>query len=163
MEEIRKLGDEERKKKVAGLPFAKEALEFIAESLDSKLALPMGHYLVNDWIIWKLWMLLSNSVEVLQCYDRCIEQVETGVAELGACKFVCEQYTTDHQLCERRVALNLSSELLKSLTRPCFSCFESQVSCKRVAVCVLASDCLENRTNPASARRETCLFWDRRR
>ena len=48
MEEIRKLGNEERRKKVANLPFAKEALKFIAESLDSKLALPMGHYLVND-------------------------------------------------------------------------------------------------------------------
>ena len=31
----------------------------------------------------------------------------------------------------------------KSITRPCFSCVESQVSCKSVAVCVLASDCLE--------------------
>ena len=48
MEEIRKLSDEERRKKVAGLPFAKEGLEFIAESLDSNLLLPMGHYLVND-------------------------------------------------------------------------------------------------------------------
>ena len=66
MEEIRKLGDEERKKKVAALPFAKEALEFIAESLDSKLALPMGHYLVNDTgSSEKLWMLLSNAIEVL--------------------------------------------------------------------------------------------------
>ena len=45
MEEIRKLGDEERRKKVAA---AKEALEFIAESLENKLALPMGHYLVSD-------------------------------------------------------------------------------------------------------------------
>ena len=36
MEKIGKLGDEERRKKVAGLPFAEEALEFIAESLDSK-------------------------------------------------------------------------------------------------------------------------------
>ena len=27
-----------------------------------------------------------------------MEQEETGVAELGACKFVCEQCSTDHQL-----------------------------------------------------------------
>ena len=144
MEEIRNLGDEERRKKVVGLPFAKEALEFIAESLDSKLALTMGHYLVNDTgSSEELWMLISNAVEVLQCCDRCMEQVETGVAELGACKFVCEQCTTGHQLCERCKALNLSSDQWKSITRPCFSCVESQVSCKRVAVCVLASDCLE--------------------
>ena len=88
-------------------------------------------------------MLISNAIEVLQCCDRCMEQVETGVAELGACKFVCEQCSTDHQLCERYKALNLSSEQWKSITRPCSSCIESQVSCKRVAVCVLASDCLE--------------------
>ena len=144
MKEIRNLGDKERRKKVAGLPFAKEALEFIAESLDSKLALPMGHYLVNDTgSSEELWMLISNAVEVLQCCDRCMEQVETGVAELGACKFVCEQCTTDRQLCERCKALNLSSDQWKSITRPCFSCVESQVSCKRVVVCVLASDCLE--------------------
>ena len=86
MEEIRKLGDKERKK-VAGLPFAKEALEFIAGSLDSKLALLIGHYLVNDTgSSEELWMLISNVVEVLQCCDKCMEQVETGVAELGACK-----------------------------------------------------------------------------
>ena len=48
MEEIRNLGDEERRKKVAGLPFEKEALEFIAESLDIKLDFPLGHYPVND-------------------------------------------------------------------------------------------------------------------
>lgn len=47
MEEIRNLGGKERRKKVAGLPFAKKALEFIAKSLDSKLALPVGHNLVN--------------------------------------------------------------------------------------------------------------------
>ena len=126
MEEIRKLGDEERGKKVAGLPFAKEALGFIAESLHSKLELSKGHYLVSDTGSSKeLWMLISNVVEVLQCCDRCMEQVETGVAELGAFKFVCEQCTTDHQLCERCKALNLSSELWKSITRPCFSCVES--------------------------------------
>ena len=108
MEEIRKLGNEERRKKVANLPFAKEALKFIAESLDSKLALPMGHYLVNDTgSCEELWMLISNAVEVLQCCDRCMEQVETGVAELGACKFACEQCMTDHQQCERCKALNL--------------------------------------------------------
>ena len=144
MEEIRNLGDEEGRKKVAGLPFAKEALEFIAESLDSKLALPVSHYLVNDTgSSEEIWMLISNAVEVLQCCDRCMEQVETGVAELGACKFVCEQCPTDHQLCERCKALNLSSDQWKSITRPSFSCVESQVSCKRVAVFVLASDCLE--------------------
>ena len=99
IEEIRNLGDEERRKKAAGLPFAKEALELIAESLDSKLALPMGHYLVNDTgSPEELWMLILHAVEVLQCCDRCMEQVETGVAELRACKFVCKQCTTDHQL-----------------------------------------------------------------
>ena len=144
MEEIRKLADKERTKKVAGLPFAKEALEFIAESLESKLALPMGHYLVNGTgSCEELWMIISNAVEVLQCCDRCMEQVDTGVAELGACKFVCELCTTDHQLFERCKALNLSSEQWKSITRSCFSCVESQVSCKRVAVCVLPSDCLK--------------------
>ena len=46
-------------KKEAGLPFAKEALEFIAESLDSKLALLIGHYLVNDTgSSEELWMLI---------------------------------------------------------------------------------------------------------
>ena len=160
MEEIRKLGDEERRKKVASLLFEKEALEFIAESLDSKLALPMGYYLVNDTGSSEgLWMLISNAVEVLQCCDRCMEQVETGVTELGACKFVCEQCTTDHQLCERCKALSLSPEQWKSITRPCFSCVESQVSCKRVVVCVLASDCLEKtEKNPSPSRRETYLF-----
>ena len=130
MEEIRKLGDEERGKKVAGLPFAKEALALIAEGLDSKLALPMGHYLVNDaGSSEELWMLISNAVEVLQCCDRCMEQVETGVTELGACKFVCEQCTTDHQLCERCKALNLSSKQWKSITRPCFSCVMETCCC----------------------------------
>ena len=118
MEQIRKLGDKERTKKVAGLPFAKEALEFTAESLDSKLALPMGHYLVNGTgSSEELWMLISNAVEVLQCCDRCMEQVDTGVAELGACKFVCKLCTTDHQLFESCKALNLSSEQWKSITR----------------------------------------------
>jgi len=78
MEEIRKLGDDERRKQVAGLPFAKEALEFIAESLDSKSALPMGHYLVNDsGSSEEFWMLISNAVEVLQCCDRCMKQVRS--------------------------------------------------------------------------------------
>jgi len=55
----------ERRKKVTGLPFAKEALEFIAESLDSNLALPMGHYLVNDTgSSQELWMLTSKAVEI---------------------------------------------------------------------------------------------------
>ena len=77
----------------------KEALELIAESLDSKLALPMGHYLVNDTgSPEELWMIIVHTLEVLQCCDRCMEQVETGVAELRACKFVCIQCTTDHQL-----------------------------------------------------------------
>ena len=91
-------------------------------------------------------MLISNAVEVLQCCDRCIYLYGTGgkgCAELGACKFVCEQCTTDHQLCDRCKALNFSSEQWTSITRPCFSCVESQVSYKRVAVCVLASDRLE--------------------
>jgi len=67
------------------------------------------------------------------------------MADLGACKFVCEQCTTDHQLFEscKVHVLNLSSEQWKSITRPCLSCVESQGSCKRVAVCVLANDCLE--------------------
>ena len=39
--------------------------------------------------------------------------------------------------------MNLSSDQWKSITKPCFSCVESQVSRKCVAVCVLASDCLE--------------------
>ena len=80
----------------------------------------MGHYLVNDTgSSEELWMLILHAVEVLQCCDRCMEQVETGVAELGACKFVCKQYTTDHQLCERCKALNISSDQWKSITRPC--------------------------------------------
>ena len=97
MEKIRNLGDAERRKKVASLPFSKESLEFIAESLDSKLALPMGHYLVNDTgSPEELWMLILHTEEVLQCCDRCMEPVETGV--LRACKFVCKQCATDHQL-----------------------------------------------------------------
>jgi len=39
-----------------------------------------------------------------------MEQVETVVALLGASKFVCEQCTTDHQLCERYKALNLNRQ-----------------------------------------------------
>ena len=59
----------------------------------------MGRYLVNDTgSSEELWMLISNAVEVLQC---CMEHVETGVAELGACKYVCEQCTTDRQLCQK--------------------------------------------------------------
>ena len=57
-EEIRFMNDEDRKNKMASLPFAKEALEFITESLDSKIALLMGHFLVYDTgsseYIWKL-------------------------------------------------------------------------------------------------------------
>jgi len=50
---------------VAGLPFAKEALEFIPGSLDSKFALAMGHYLVNDTrSSEELWMLISNAVDI---------------------------------------------------------------------------------------------------
>ena len=63
-------------------------------------------------------MLISNAVEVLWCCDRCVEQVETGVAEIGSCKFVCEKCMIDHQLCERCKALNLSSDKWKSMTTP---------------------------------------------
>ena len=65
IEEIRNLGNKERRKKAAGLPFAKEALELIAESLDSKLALPMGHYLVNDTgSPEEVWMIILRGVTV---------------------------------------------------------------------------------------------------
>ena len=40
-------------------------------------------------------------------------------------------------------ALGFSTDQWKSIIRPCFSCVESQISCKRVVVCVLASDCLK--------------------
>ena len=65
IKEIRNLSDEERRKKAVGLPFAKEALELIAESLDSKLALPMGHYLVNDTgSPEEVWMIILRGVTV---------------------------------------------------------------------------------------------------
>jgi len=130
MEDLRVLDDEDRRKKMASLPFAKEALEFIAESLDSKIALPMGHFLVNDTgSSEELLKLISNAVEVLQCCERCLEQVETGVAELGDCKFVCHECTSNRQLCERCKALGFSTDQWNSTTRPCFSCAESQISC----------------------------------
>ena len=59
MSELRDMDDNNRRNKIASLPFAKEALEFIAESLDSKIALPMGHFLVNDTRSSKeLWELI---------------------------------------------------------------------------------------------------------
>lgn len=59
MSELRDMDDNNRRKKMASLPFAKEALEFIAESLDSKIALLMGHFLVNDTRSSKeLWELI---------------------------------------------------------------------------------------------------------
>lgn len=144
MSELRDMDDNDRRKKMATLPFAKEALEFIAESLDSKIALPMGHFLVNDTgSSEELWELISNTVKVLQCCERCLQQVETGTAELEDCKIVCHDCTTSRQLCERCKAMGYSVGQWKSTIRPCFSCAESRLSCKRLVVCVLASDCLE--------------------
>ena len=132
MEELRDMDDEERRKKMSHLPFAKEALEFIEESL------------VNDTgSSEELWALISNAVEVLQCCEVCLEQVEKGDTDLGNCTFVCQECTSTGQLCQRCKALGFSTDQWKSTIRPCFPCAESEVSCKRVVVCVLASDCLE--------------------
>ena len=109
MSELRDMDDNNRRKKMASLPFAKEALEFIAESLDSKIALPMGHFLVNDTgSSEELWELISNAVKVLQCCERCLQQVETGTAELEDCKIVFHDCTASRQLCEWCKALGYS-------------------------------------------------------
>lgn len=59
----------------------------------------MGHFLVNDTgSSEELWELISNALKVLQCCERCLQQVETGTAELEDCKIVCHDCTTSRQL-----------------------------------------------------------------
>lgn len=142
-EEIRFMNDEDRKNKMASLPFAKEALEFITESLDSKIALLIGHFLVYDTGSSEyIWKLISSAVEELQCWEMSSAS-GTDVAELRHCKFICQECTNNRQLCKRCKTRGFSTDQWKSSIRPCFSSAESLISSKRVVACVLASDCLE--------------------
>ena len=98
----------------------------------------MGHFLVND----RLGHLknCAGAVEVLQCCEVCLEQVEKEDTELGNCTFVCQECTSTGQLCQRCKALGFS------MPGPVEVYHQAALkvrSSKRIVVCALASDCLE--------------------
>ena len=50
-EDVKKMlemDEEDRKNHIQNLDIATEALEFLGESLDSRIALPLGHFLIDN-------------------------------------------------------------------------------------------------------------------
>ena len=71
------MDEEDRKNHIQNLNFATEALEFLGESLDSRIALPLGHFLIdNKGTADELSVLLHAALAIASSCDSCLQDTE---------------------------------------------------------------------------------------
>ena len=79
-EDVKKMlemDEEDRKNHIQNLNFATEALEFLGESLDSRIALPLGHFLIdNKGTADELSVLLHAALAIASSCDSCLQDTE---------------------------------------------------------------------------------------
>ena len=89
------LTEEEKIKAVRELPFATEPLEFMAESLDSKIVLSLGHFLVgNKGSSQELKNPIDVALKTLRKSDSCFEREDESRTDQTAMPFVKNASTT---------------------------------------------------------------------
>ena len=71
------MNEEDRKHHIQNLDFATEALECLGESLDSRIALPLGRFLTdNKGTADELSVLLHAALATTSSCDSCLQDTE---------------------------------------------------------------------------------------
>ena len=125
------------------MPFATEALEFMAESLDSNIALPLGHFLVgNKGSSQELKNLIDIALKTLLKRDSCLERKDESRTD-QTCIAFCKECFDNRDLCNNCEHLGLEKHQWNPLLCPCDYCLAEKKSCTKIVWLFLCSDCLE--------------------
>ena len=137
------LTEEEKIKAVRELPFATEALEFMAESLDSKIALPLGHFLIgNKGSSQELNKLIDIALKTLRKCNSYLEREDESRTD-QTCNAFCKECFDNRDFCNNCEYLGLEKHQWNPLLRPCDYCLDEKKSCTKIVWLFLCSDCLE--------------------
>ena len=105
-EDVKKMlemDEEDLKNHIQNLDFATEALEFLGESLDSRIALPLGHFLIdNKGTADEFSVLLHAALAIALSYDSCLQDTENDEdvnENVEICHYSCDSCQKEKSLC----------------------------------------------------------------
>ena len=97
------MDEEDRKNHIQNLDFATEALEFLGESLDSRIAPPLGHFLIdNKGTADELSVLLHAALATASSWDSCLQDTENDEdvnENVEICHYSCDSCQKEKSLC----------------------------------------------------------------
>ena len=104
-EDVKKMlqmDEEDRKNHIQNLDLATEALEFLGEILDSRIALPLGYFLIdNKGTADELSVLLHAALAIASSCDSCLQDKENDEdvnENVEICHYSCDSYQTEKSL-----------------------------------------------------------------
>ena len=147
IKQMLEIDEEERKNHIQNLGFATEALEFLGESLDSRIAVPLGHFLIdNKGTADELSVLLHAALATAGSCDSCLQDTESDEdvnEDMEICHHSCYSCQKEKSLCSTCQERGLAAEQWNPLLRPCERCLVHERLCVRAVWIYLVSDCLE--------------------
>ena len=134
-EDIKKMleMDKDRKNHTQNLDFATEVLEFLGESLDSRL----GHFLIdNKGTADELSVLLHAALATASSYDSCLQDIENDEdvnENVEIRHYSCDSCQKEKSLCRTCQERGLAAEQWNSLLRQFKRCLVH----KRLCTCCM--------------------------
>ena len=117
------MDEKDRKNHIQNLDFATEALKFLGESLDSHIALPLRHSLVdNKGTAEELSVLLHVDLATASSCDSCLKDDEDVNEDVEICHYSCDSCQKEKSLCSTCQQRGLAAEQWNFLLRPCERC-----------------------------------------
>ena len=103
VQKMLEMDEEDRKNHIQNLDFATEALEFLGEGLDSRIALPLGHFLIdNKGTADELSVLLHAALAIASLCDSCLQDTENDEDvndNVEICHYSCDSCQKETSLC----------------------------------------------------------------